>query len=319
VPLFAILWTLFLVALVGVGLSAGASLAAFAAVLLYSHRRSQRGVAVALAGALVALAMAGVVLAATWRYAAWLLPPLFAEYRRFAAEQAEKPTLDPALEEVHRFVQAEAAYHAANHFFDTPACLARPAGCIPGYSGPPFLDGELQAGTRGGFDWSFHPGPAPRDLAARTGASPSSVSTYAVLAVPAAGGARSVCGDYRGVCTFVGTRLGDGGACPADCIRHTWTEDGGRPPLLVGFTPARGRPGTMVTVTGANLLGWSGVEWRFGGVLQPESQSSDDEARLPVPEGAKSGRISVTTPAGTAQSADEFIVEGAPPASPSPR
>jgi hypothetical protein len=304
-PLFAILlWlvlTLGTVVLVLAGLGLGLVLLLLAAALA---RRSL------LSLALVPAAI--VVFWWTWSFGTWALPrlvvPVVAEHRKLQDENRERPTLEPAKESAHRFVVAEARYHAANgSYFDTPACLVHPEKCIPGYSGAAFLD-ESQAslGRRGGFVWSFHPGPKAPDSADRGKASASSVVTYALLGVPVddSGRAHSVCADFRGVCVFPGTSLDGKAACPASCPRTLWGIDE-TPPVVVAFDPPRAPPGTRVRITGA----WPyQTTWSFGGVPVVHYGSGDNGADLEIPEGAVSGRISARSNNGTAVSATDFVV-----------
>jgi hypothetical protein len=78
---------------------------------------------------------------------------------------------------------AEASYRRANGgFYDTPACLARPGDCIPGYGEGAFVDPALASlAPRRGYVLTFVPGPAaPRDPSGRV--SPSSLIGYAIKA-----------------------------------------------------------------------------------------------------------------------------------------
>ena len=78
-------------------------------------------------------------------------------------------------------------------------------------------------------------------------------------------------------------------------------------PQVTGFAPAFGPAGTTVTITGDNLSGTSVV--RFNG-LNASGFTVQGDARVVavVPPGATTGRITVVTEAGTAQSAASFIV-----------
>ena len=232
IVILAVLFTLFLVALVALGLGLAAALGVIALLLLFraSSRKGGlgRGIVFLLAG-VAFLALAVACLIPTWALGSRILPPLFEDYKRMNAEERERPTLDPALEDVRDFVKAETAYQPANGgFFDTPDCLARPRECIPGYAGGPFLDAaKASQAVRGGFLWSFHPGGFAVPSGPPAKVSPSSLSSYAWVGIPTAPreNARSVCGDASGqVCTFVG-RQWAAAACPTDCIRHFWTDD----------------------------------------------------------------------------------------------
>jgi energy-coupling factor transporter transmembrane protein EcfT len=315
VILFALLLELFIFVVIVLGFVGGLAMVALALVCavlaVIAWRTRRRGLSVALVGGALILVPGVVILDLTWRLAAWFFPPLVAEQRKFEAESREKPTLDPAIEDVRRFVKAEATYHAVNgSYFDTPECLARPQDCIPGYTGPAFLDARTASlGQRGGFTWSFHPGAAPPGLEGMPKLSRSSIGAYALLGVPtgvpATSAAHSVCGDFRGVCTFHGSDLHGKAACPGDCPQHIpWKDD--TPPVIVAFDPPRAFPGARVKVTAAGSIRIE--DWRFGGVAVQYGGVGDNRAELVVPNGAVSGKISLTTPYGTATSATDFVV-----------
>ena len=78
-------------------------------------------------------------------------------------------------------------------------------------------------------------------------------------------------------------------------------------PAITSFTPMSGAVGASVILTGANLTGATAV--KFNGVTAPGfNVDSGTQIAVTVPAGATSGRIMVTTPAGTATSADVFTV-----------
>ncbi|MFL5915038.1 MAG: IPT/TIG domain-containing protein [Gaiellaceae bacterium] len=87
------------------------------------------------------------------------------------------------------------------------------------------------------------------------------------------------------------------------------------PPTISGFTPNAGQPGTVVTITGANFTGATGVT--FGGTSAAFSLDSSTQITAAVPSNAATGRISVTTGAGTAVSGGTFTVSS-PPVEPAP-
>lgn len=80
-----------------------------------------------------------------------------------------------------------------------------------------------------------------------------------------------------------------------------------KPPTVTAFTPASGPVGTAVTITGTNFL--DATEVVFNGV-SPGAPTilSATSLRVTVPSGATSGKISVTNPAGSAQSTGTFTV-----------
>ena len=82
-------------------------------------------------------------------------------------------------------------------------------------------------------------------------------------------------------------------------------------PVITHFTPSSGEVGTLVTITGANFTGTTST--RFNGVSATFSVESGSEIRATVPAGASTGKITVTTAAGTATSADDFTVTTPPP------
>jgi lysophospholipase L1-like esterase len=78
------------------------------------------------------------------------------------------------------------------------------------------------------------------------------------------------------------------------------------PPSISGFTPSSGPTGTLVSVNGSALCGASSVT--FNGKAASFPISSSSQIKATVPHGATSGRIRVTTPAGTATSPSNFTV-----------
>jgi hypothetical protein len=83
-------------------------------------------------------------------------------------------------------------------------------------------------------------------------------------------------------------------------------------PTISGFSPTSGSPGTAVTITGSNFTGVNGV--RFNGVSATFNLVSDGQVNTTVPAGASTGRITLSTPSGTATSASDFTVTGTGPA-----
>ena len=73
---------------------------------------------------------------------------------------------------------------------------------------------------------------------------------------------------------------------------------------ITGFAPASGPAGTTVTVSGVGFTGATAV--RFNGVAAPFTVVSGSTIRATVPAAATTGRITVTTPAGTVTSATGF-------------
>lgn len=84
-----------------------------------------------------------------------------------------------------------------------------------------------------------------------------------------------------------------------------------QPPSIASFSPSSGPVGTSVTVRGASLGGTSSLE--FKGTPAAFDVVSSTEIRTQVPGGAATGKISVTTPHGSASSASDFRVTNPPP------
>jgi uncharacterized repeat protein (TIGR03803 family) len=78
-------------------------------------------------------------------------------------------------------------------------------------------------------------------------------------------------------------------------------------PVIKTFTPSSGPVGTPVTITGVSLTQTSKVT--FGGVKATTVVvNSDTQVTANVPTGAKTGKIAITTPGGTATSSAVFTV-----------
>lgn len=77
-------------------------------------------------------------------------------------------------------------------------------------------------------------------------------------------------------------------------------------PNISSFTPASGNIGTVVTITGANFTGATSVT--FNGVAASFTVNSPTQITATVPSGAATGRIAVTTPAGSTQTGGNFAL-----------
>ena len=102
--------------------------------------------------------------------------------------------------DVRTVISAEIAYSTANgNFFDTPECLGTPSLCIPGHTGPTFLDQTLATlAPKSGYQRRFMPGPP----AGPGAVSPSSLQSFAYVAAPLSRGqtgVRGFCGDSIGI------------------------------------------------------------------------------------------------------------------------
>jgi uncharacterized repeat protein (TIGR03803 family) len=77
-------------------------------------------------------------------------------------------------------------------------------------------------------------------------------------------------------------------------------------PKILSFSPTSGTVGTSVTITGSGLTGATKVT--FGGKASTFTVNSSSQITATVPTGAKTGKIVVTTPGGSATSAASFTV-----------
>jgi hypothetical protein len=135
----------------------------------------------------------------------------------------------PRLGEVHAVMSAQQAYAGVNGSFyeGQLSCLSEPCRCIPGYTGPAFLDPHLASlESKFGYKRSLHTGrPAGRADIAAAKASPSSVLAFAYVVVPlevGTTGSHAYCGDDTGILC----RTDDGtmprvenGRCPVPACR----------------------------------------------------------------------------------------------------
>jgi type IV pilus assembly protein PilA len=131
--------------------------------------------------------------------------------------------------DLRSIVSAQAAYQASNRGFyeSKPGCLATPASCIPGYTGPPFLDLATFAEQKSGYRRQMRTGSTPGEA---TDASPTSTNSFAVEALPVTPnttGVRGFCVDHTGVvCSVasaqgVGSLIEDSGGevqCSSQCL-----------------------------------------------------------------------------------------------------
>ncbi|MFQ5638143.1 MAG: DNRLRE domain-containing protein [bacterium] len=79
------------------------------------------------------------------------------------------------------------------------------------------------------------------------------------------------------------------------------------PPVIASFSPKSGAAGTQVTINGTNLSSASSVTFNRA----PASSftvDSDTQIRASVPNGAATGKITVVTPQGSAESGSDFVV-----------
>jgi hypothetical protein len=77
-------------------------------------------------------------------------------------------------------------------------------------------------------------------------------------------------------------------------------------PTITSFSPTSGAVGASVTLTGSGFTGATKVT--FNGTSAKFTVVSATKITTTVPSGATSGKIAVTTPAGTATSTTSFTV-----------
>ena len=78
-------------------------------------------------------------------------------------------------------------------------------------------------------------------------------------------------------------------------------------PRITSFVPASGAIGSSVTINGANLTGATAV--KLNGTAASFTVVSPIKIKATVPCGATTGKIAVTTPAGTVISVGSFTVK----------
>jgi hypothetical protein len=84
-------------------------------------------------------------------------------------------------------------------------------------------------------------------------------------------------------------------------------------PKVESFSPPKGNIGATVVINGKNFINVSAVKFNNTTVAAANyTVDSDIKITAKVPAGALTGKISVTTPAGTGQSTSNFIVEVPP-------
>jgi lysophospholipase L1-like esterase len=81
-------------------------------------------------------------------------------------------------------------------------------------------------------------------------------------------------------------------------------------PKVSSFSPTSGVPGTTVTISGSGLLGATAV--KFDGKTAKITSNTASTIKVIVPADATTGKVSVTTPGGTATSTQTFTAKPAP-------
>ena len=168
--------------------------------------RAIAGIATGALSLVVGIPLAGIV-------AAIAIPSLLRA--RVSANEAA------AIADVRTFVYGEAAYQqASGGYYGPPECVARPADCLPGYSGPSLLDASIASlEAKNGYQREFHPGSPVDSALDGSPVPPRSLTSYAYVAVPVKEGqtgVRSFCGDASGRTCYVvsGPVAAAGGECP---------------------------------------------------------------------------------------------------------
>lgn len=82
-------------------------------------------------------------------------------------------------------------------------------------------------------------------------------------------------------------------------------------PFITDFTPTGGRPGTQVVITGSNFAGVTSV--KFNGFPAAFTVNSSTQITATVPQGATTGRITISRDCWTAAGATDFILDGVTP------
>ena len=99
------------------------------------------------------------------------------------------------------------------------------------------------------------------------------------------------------------------GPSGSDQSQGNFTVTGTSAPVITGFNPISGKVGTVVSIFGSNFLGVTSV--RFNGTAAISfTVVNSGKITATVPNGASSGKIAVTDPAGTGTSAGTFTVTG---------
>jgi len=78
-------------------------------------------------------------------------------------------------------------------------------------------------------------------------------------------------------------------------------------PVITGFTPIHGLPGTNVTISGSSFLGATSV--RFNGTNAIFTVLNNTQISATVPNGAVSGPITVVAPAGANTTSTNFVLD----------
>ena len=174
--------------------------------------------------------------------------------------------------------------------------------------------------SQGSFTVTSPPPPPPAPVVSSVSPSSGTPGTTVTLTGSSFGGATSV--SFNGAsavfnvisATQIQTSVPSGATSGAITVRTpsgTASSPGpftvtGATPSIASFSPASGSPGTTVTITGSSFAGASAV--LFNGVAAVYSVVSESQIQASVPSDATTGKVTVTTGSGSAQSASDFTV-----------
>jgi hypothetical protein len=146
----------------------------------------------------------------------------------------------------------------------------------------------------GAVSWTLG-GPGVSSCSSTTGpVSVGNVATYTCTLVGAGSGTYSATANFGGDANYAAAS-GSDNSVPYTAV-----------PSISSFSPASGRPGTKVTIKGANLEGATKVT--FNGVKGTINTDDATKIKVSVPTGAKTGKIKLVTPNGKAKTATLFMV-----------
>jgi hypothetical protein len=127
----------------------------------------------------------------------------------------------------------------------------------------------------------------------------SDITVYAVVPPAATSGPITVT-------TAAGTATSGATFTVIPCMYTSESNASHSVPAIKGFKPASGKVGTAVTIKGTSLTGATKVT--FAGVNAKFKHDSPTQLTATVPKNAKSGKISVSNPAGTSRTTVGFKV-----------
>jgi type IV pilus assembly protein PilA len=157
-----------------------------------------------------------------WGITTFLADKTFAEVQAMTKGARQQANEAAAIGDLRVVLTGEIAYSTANGgAYDELRCLAEPAQCLPGYTGPHFADASLVKPEKTGYRRKFYPG--ARLAKGKDVKSASSIATFAYTAVPITvgeTGQRGFCTDDRGMICFTpdgSEPKTSGGRCADPC------------------------------------------------------------------------------------------------------